>query len=377
MGLEQQREIGWQEAAVHWYDFVYWPVVEQIRAEGILSSFPGRTETDLYLWIAAHHAAIVDELGWHIPQQAAAADLVAQFSEKPGDVAARLGSVLKEAVTPSVLESGPPVGHWRKERQQRRPDRLFQELLVPLDGGPNGWTALEQALRIAQREGGRIYGLHVKPPTSDTTERDEGIEPLYAEFAGRCGAAGVPGELAVVHGDIAENIRARARWADLIVAGLRFPPPAQGLSRWSSGFRSLIQRSPLPLLAVPNQIETLHHGLLAFNGSPKAHEALYVCAYLASRWGTNLTVLSVGENGDTAPETAAAARSYLRSYGVEADEIIAEGPVSEAIQAAQVSAGCDFIAMGGYHRAPVLEVMLGSEVDSVLRAAAVPVLICR
>jgi len=54
MGLEQQREVSAEEAVGHWYDTVYLPVVEAIRAQGILDSFPDRAEADLYLWIIDH-----------------------------------------------------------------------------------------------------------------------------------------------------------------------------------------------------------------------------------------------------------------------------------------------------------------------------------
>jgi nucleotide-binding universal stress UspA family protein len=39
--------------------------------------------------------------------------------------------------------------------------------------------------------------------------------------------------------------------------------------------------------------------------------------------------------------------------------------------------GCDLIIMGGYGFNPVLEVVLGSAVDEVLRTSRRPMLICR
>jgi nucleotide-binding universal stress UspA family protein len=39
--------------------------------------------------------------------------------------------------------------------------------------------------------------------------------------------------------------------------------------------------------------------------------------------------------------------------------------------------GCDFIILGGYGLAPVLEVLLGSAMDNVLRSAEIPLLICQ
>jgi hypothetical protein len=54
MQLEQQREVSDAEAVADWYDQVYLPVVEVIRTNKVLDDFPGRTESDLYLWIIEH-----------------------------------------------------------------------------------------------------------------------------------------------------------------------------------------------------------------------------------------------------------------------------------------------------------------------------------
>lgn len=48
--LELQRELPWNEAVESWLERVYEPMITTIRASGILQEFPGRTETDLYLF---------------------------------------------------------------------------------------------------------------------------------------------------------------------------------------------------------------------------------------------------------------------------------------------------------------------------------------
>jgi len=53
-GLEEKREIPYEEAVASWYDRVYRPIVEAIRRTGILKKFPGRTEADLYVWLSEH-----------------------------------------------------------------------------------------------------------------------------------------------------------------------------------------------------------------------------------------------------------------------------------------------------------------------------------
>jgi hypothetical protein len=58
MGLRSRHYPTLAEAAADWYRSVYLPVVETIHASGILGRFPGRTEADLYLWIAENRAGL-------------------------------------------------------------------------------------------------------------------------------------------------------------------------------------------------------------------------------------------------------------------------------------------------------------------------------
>ena len=61
LGLEQGREVPVDEAAASWYDHVYRPIIDLVRQYGILAHFPGRTEADLFLWIADRWLALSRE----------------------------------------------------------------------------------------------------------------------------------------------------------------------------------------------------------------------------------------------------------------------------------------------------------------------------
>ena len=61
LGEEQDKEIDLLEAVASWHDNVYRPLIEVIREEMILDDFPGRSETDLYLWIMANRATLIQE----------------------------------------------------------------------------------------------------------------------------------------------------------------------------------------------------------------------------------------------------------------------------------------------------------------------------
>jgi hypothetical protein len=52
-----------EEVAGDWYDRVYQPATEAIRAEGLLALYPGATEGDLFLWLRERQRALFPERG--------------------------------------------------------------------------------------------------------------------------------------------------------------------------------------------------------------------------------------------------------------------------------------------------------------------------
>jgi len=376
MGLELQREVPFAEAVGHWYDQVYLPVVSVIHAQGLLRDFPGRTETDLYLWVMEHRAELEASLGWTIDPDQAAAHLAAEHSPRAGRVAERLSEKLFSSVIPEELSAGPPPGEWRRQRERLGDDdRLFDDILVPLRHDAMGWEALNQGIEVARRETARILGLHLiaRPEDADT----DSVRSLAAEFERRCSEAGVESGLAIDVGPAARKICERAAWTDLIVISLAHPPAPQGVARLASGFRKLVRRCPRPVLAVPRTASGVGKILLAYDGSPKAREALYVAAYMGSAWRADLGLVVVDDKEQDNRPALEDAMRYLEDRGLEATEMSVRGEAAESILASAEAFGADLIAMGGYGANPMVEVALGSVVDEVLRRSDVPVLLCR
>lgn len=372
---ELARDVALSEAAADWYDHVYSPVARVIRQAGILRDFPGRTETDLYVWVNQHRAELEQELGWQVDPAAAVTDFTTRYGESQRHIVSRLGTRLRQAVTPENLQPGPAPGEWRERVAALRNHNLFTHVLVPIDGRPTAWSALEQALLVAQREGGKLYGLHVV--ASEDQRTGDAVRALRARFKRRAEAAGVQAAFSVDTGRVSQAICRRASWTDLVVVQLTFPPGATVAARLSSGFWRLIQRCSRPILAVPGRASSLQRALLAYDGSAKADEALFVATYLAVKWHTHLTVLTVIEPGRTTSETLADAQDYLTDHGVAADYVETGGSVADAIMTTAQLKDCDCIVMGGYGYRPVLEVVLGSTVDRILRSSRLPIWICR
>jgi nucleotide-binding universal stress UspA family protein len=376
---ERGQPVAVEEAATHWYDTIYLPIAQIIRDQGILHEFPGRTEADLYVWVAEHRAEVEQALGWHVEPAAAASDLATQRGRRPARVAARIGGLLRDAVTPTAFDSGPPPGTWRQARQATpEAERLVADLLVGINGEAAGWRALDHALFVARQERARLAGLHVVA-SADLRESAE-VRALRAEFDRRCVEAGVRGQLAVEVGVAAQLICNRARWTDMIVVSLSYPPGQEPITRLRSGFRSLVQRCPRPILAVPGGAGTVprpRRALLPYDGSPKAEEALFIATYLALHWGLSLMVVTIAEGEQTTSAALDRARAYLGEHGVEASYLLEHGAVGDVILATVEAHASDVILIGGYGFNALLEIVLGSSVDQVLRESRRPVLICQ
>jgi len=376
MGLEKKRDISYDEAVTHWYDTVYLPIIEIIKERGILRFFPNRTEADLYIWLGKHRDDLKSELGWQVDTEAVADDLINQYAPGLTQTISRVTGRILEAITPDGLEAGPPTGKWRQEQVALyKEDYLFRNILVGISKDDTEWQAFNQALQIAQKEGATLRGLHVVP---DTTQLDSpSTEEVIAEFYRRCNEAGINGEIAIEAGSAARQICERAQWADLVIGKLTHPPEDQLLARLSSGFRIMVRRCSRPILAVPGQAVPIQHALLAYNGSPKAEEALFIAAYMANKWNVPLTVLTVAHKGVDAESVQARVQAYLSPINAPVQYLIKEGKVVKTVLKCAKKQQCDLILIGGYKASPVIEIVKGSLVDDLLRKINIPTLICR
>lgn len=59
--LADNADVAFHLAAVDWYDHVYLPMIEVVRQMGVIKHFPGRSESDLYMWLIRHQAALREQ----------------------------------------------------------------------------------------------------------------------------------------------------------------------------------------------------------------------------------------------------------------------------------------------------------------------------
>ncbi|MBL8063033.1 MAG: universal stress protein [Anaerolineales bacterium] len=209
-------------------------------------------------------------------------------------------------------------------------------------------------------------------------EEAEGIEAqeIKGRFEQVCKDAEVQGSLAIDVGDITQRIIERAIVTDLIIVKL-VNPPGSGLSVLNSPFRAIIEKSSRPLLTVPKGATPFTRALLAFDGSELAREALFVTAYLAEMWKTEVIVFTAHEDGNSKESAQDYARRYFEFHEVEAKYILSAKKLPRHLPDIAAEYNADLILMGSHSGNKIQQVLVGSMVDITLRESIIPTFICR
>ena len=359
MGLDGQRDVRYAEAVAHWYDTVYQPVVEAIRESGLLRDFPGRTETDLYLWLSEHRGRLERETGFVLPSET--------IAESLGASAGGNGERFAPARRDVVLD------HVRERKTSGRQDEvsIAEDLLVAVPDETVGLRALQQALLVAKPEHARVYALHVA--ADEAAAEDEAVASLRAAALAAAEAAGVPLQFAVTVGEPAQALRERAAWVDVLVVPL-VVADGEGW-RLLPRYQGLLRRSPRPVLAAIGEPRAIRRCLVAYEGGSRAEQALFAGAYLAAKWDVELAVVTVAELSRNAATVLDDARAYLERFGVVADYVHRRGPVADSLVAVADERVSDLVLMGSYRYSRWLESLLGGVLERTLLRAGRPVLV--
>ena len=117
--------------------------------------------------------------------------------------------------------------------------------------------------------------------------------------------------------------------------------------------------------------------ILAYDGSPKADEALFIATYLTSRWEKSLTVVTV-ETNYTSAAAQERARGYLTKHGLtKVNYVLRKGPIAEMVLDTAESTNSNLLFMGGFSFRSLRHMTLGSSAERILLEFPHPMWICR
>jgi nucleotide-binding universal stress UspA family protein len=270
----------------------------------------------------------------------------------------------------------------------------MNEIVIAQDGSPAALAAASIVIQIAQSQDLSVHGLYVVDETLalDTyadyrrelesngapasraellTWFEEQGDAALQRLEARCQAAGVPVTAELLAGGVPEMVLRASEQARLLAIGRRGHGHEGDPHHLGRSFRIIAHHAHAPLAIGGGEERVVRRLLLAYDGTKHAQPALAWASSLQRTLAAEVVVVAVQENGlQSTSESLAEARAQLAGcqclhrLGQPASEIIA---VAEETQA-------DLIIMGRYRRTALLEGLLGSTVDRVLRGTQLPVL---
>ena len=190
--------------------------------------------------------------------------------------------------------------------------------------------------------------------------------------------AGVPVATELLAGGVSELVLRDAAKARLLAIGRRGHGHKDASESLGHNFRKIAHHAHLPMLVGGKERPSLHRLLLAYHGQAHADDALTWTAKMQRDLSAEVTVLAIRE--DTDSSHGAVSLEEIENRLAHSDLaacrfLTAKGHPSNEIAAAAVANDVDLIILGRYRHSAVLEWLVGSTVDRLLRATSLPVLI--
>jgi len=279
---------------------------------------------------------------------------------------------------------------------------MIKSILVALDGSQHADSALEHALWLGRRLQARLIGLHVldivsiegsflhdvsgslgfEPYLDFSSKMREALQErgrvLLDAFVARCEAEGLAHDTALPMGIVANEICDQARTADLVVVGHRGVNEQFSTGLLGSTTESVTRKSPKPVLVTPLQFREITRPLLAYDGSQRASAALHAAAEVTSSLQLPLTIVHVArDDGTEGDRVLAEAQRYLQSYDVSVTTKPLTGPPHQRIVDVLRDGRFDLLFIGAYGHSRIIEMVLGSTTEYVLRNSGAPVFLAR
>ncbi|MEO8347335.1 MAG: universal stress protein [Acidobacteriota bacterium] len=274
----------------------------------------------------------------------------------------------------------------------------FSRIAVGLDGSPHAESALSHALRIARAARSVVRGIHVvdralldgvvvadlsgsvgfQPFLNLSGELREALVSaggaILAAFEARAQEAGVLFEPVLKEGNVSEILEEESASCGLAAVGSRGANAAHRRDLVGRHADALARRMPTSLLVAPADYREFRQPVLAWDGSPKSRKALALAAEMAALLELPVRVVTANDDEEAGQALLAEAEEELRYRRVAATGVVRKSHPDDAIFT-EVGAGGDLVAMGAHGHGRVVELVLGSTTDRVLRAATVPVLL--
>ncbi len=275
----------------------------------------------------------------------------------------------------------------------------FKSIAVFVDPTPAGEARISYAAGIACRHGAHLIGIFVVPSiyggsaAESFVQGQQAIRQVIAGHQAREAATIDAAKLSFSAGCAREDVSFEFRFlrqadfhdgaalnslhADLVIAG---GPQPGGLPNDRSA-EALLLATGVPFLLLPESWtgSTTGHVVVAWNASREARRAITdALPFLVSAQSVTILVVDPHKNPRHGEEPGADVARYLIRHGakVAVERVQSNGePIAKIILAYAERHGSDLIVVGAYSHPRTTEMIFGGVTRSLLRDAAIPLLI--
>ena len=268
---------------------------------------------------------------------------------------------------------------------------MVKKILVALDSSEYSAELTKCAAFLSRSLGASVTGVHVvdivalEGPLLHDIAGSIGFEPFHNfskkmrefleakgrgvldSFSEELEAEGIECDTRLLTGIVPNEISSEAKLFDLLLIGRRGANLAFEHGMLGSAAEAVVRKSPKPVLVVDKPFAEPKRPLLAYDGGERAARCMHSAAEFAVALSIPLTVLVVAAEGPEADRLLKGADDYLKPYGVETEFVRRDGPPEDAILAHYTEGGHDLLFMGSTHHSRIVELVLGSTIETVLR----------
>ncbi len=268
---------------------------------------------------------------------------------------------------------------------------MFSNVAVGIDGSAAADAALDLALQLAERLGSVVHGIHVidsailegsfitdvsgamgvEPLLNLTPQVQELLndlgETLRERFNTRAEESAVKSRFHLVRSAVAYGLVEESASCALLIVGRR------GLNERFHGdllgpvTERLVRISTIPVLVAAKDHAQISRILIALDTGKPARHALRWGGELAHALKAKVTLVHAnGEAGD-GEELLRNALEYLRPLDMEVDTRLESGNPVQAIERVASECNASLICMGSHAHGRLIEMVLGSTTEAILR----------
>ncbi len=254
---------------------------------------------------------------------------------------------------------------------------MIKKILVGIDTSEHSRNAQAYAFYFARLFSATLIGLHVVDIVSiegsffHDISGSLGLEP-YLDFSSKMR------EVLTARGrGVLDEFAAAAKRENLGVETVLDMNERFSTGLLGSTAESVARKSPRQMFISPNRFREVKRPVLAYDGSERASRAMRSAAEFANVIGVPLTVVTVARDPKLGERTLNEAKVYFENYTPKAEFKLLQGHANEEIVKFLKEYDADLLFIGAYGHSRIIEMVLGSTTEFVLRNSPCPVFLAR